>query len=1289
VYANPDVSIGPDPAEYCDSEGAVLLTATGTGGGGNYFYFWNTPTGTSGGDTYNATAPGPHIVTVTDVNGCTNTSVITVISHPNPYVEINDPGPICESLEFFTITAIPTGGTFSGDYISPTGDLNPNTIDPGTYSISYSYVDGNECEGTAVLNYTIVPVPNAFSENNGPLCEGQPILLFGETDGSGSTIAYLWSGPNGFTSTLQNPTNATLGGFYTLEVTIDGCPSLPAVTEVLVTEMPDAVALNGGPYCNGQSIQLLGSTSSSGNTISYQWSGPNGYTSDVQNPTDATVAGTYSLIITVDNCASAVALTDVIFNAPPDAIATNNGPYCSGDTIELSGNTNSPGNTFNYSWSGPNGYVSNQQNPNDALQPGLYQLIVTVDGCNSTATGTTVTINSLPQPTITGENAFCTGFSATIDAGAGYTGYVWNDASISQTLEVFAPGTYTVTVTDANGCNGQASFAVTENTSLAPVITGALAFCEGSGTTLDAGTGFSNYQWSTGETSQTIQVTNGGNYGVIVTDADGCTGSANITTTVNSNPNVTIGGSTTYCIGGSTILDAGAGFSTYNWSNSSTAQSITVSSPGIYSVDVVDINGCAGSASVTITESTSLSPVITGNDAFCENGSTTLNAGSGFDTYLWSDGSGNQMLVVTAAGNYSVTVSDNQGCSGETSITINEVLPPSAVVQASAQLCNTTAGGSILNLYSLILSGDMNGSWNDADNSGAVGLFNNLNFNNVPAGDYQFVYTTNSAIDPCPEAIYQVVVTVLDCTCPDVLFFNMNPLCNAGDILDLATIENTTESGSWSIIQTPAGSNPGSLNGSVFNTTGGDPGQYIFQFSLQNSPPPGCPTDFQVNVNVDQAVDAGIAAQPVSYCSNDNEFVSLAGLITGADANGTWTETSTTPSQGSAFNAANGTFATSNQLPGVYTFEYDLTANGVCPDDATEVSVIINPLPIAVVADFGILNCINTTQSLDAEGSSFGPGFDINWAGPGVLADGNENTLHPTIDEPGNYILTITNTLTGCSNTASVTVIQNIDAPSDALVLSQDPSCFGDQNGFITINQVIGGTPPYLFSLNNGPFSNIDTYNNLTAGTYDLVLEDANGCRWDTSITIIEPSGITIDLGQDIELNLGESAMIQANVNQPSSQIDTLIWSPGNLMECFDMVCLEGIVQTFNSVTLSATVYDENGCTDSDDISITVRKIRKIFIPTVFSPNDDDINDVFYILGDETQIVRIKKFMIFNRWGNVLHEAVDFLPNDPAQGWDGRFKNEILNPGVFVYTAEVEYIDGLVEILTGDVTLIR
>jgi len=1289
VFDLPEVSILPDPADFCDSENGVLLTATGSGGAGGYTYAWNTPTGMGSDNFYDATLSGLHTVTVTDDNGCSNSTATTVTSYPNPTVEIIDPGPICGSTEVMTLSATPPGGEWDGTVVDPSGELYPIMIAPGSYSVSYTYIDANGCDGTDFHTITIIPVPNAFPENSGPVCEGQPFTLMGDTDGTGTVITYAWTGPNGYMSTEQNPSNATEGGTYILEVTVDGCPSLPATTIVNVFDAPDATAGNTGPYCNGEPIQLTGGTTASGPGISFSWTGPGGYVSDQQNPTDATLPGVYTLIIAQGGCPSLPSETEVIFSTPPDAQAMNTGPYCSGEAILLSGSTTASGNVITYSWSGPNGYMSNVQDPLDATASGQYQLIINVDGCSSLPATTDVVVNPAPQPVITGQDTFCTGFNTLLDAGPGYAAYSWSDASQGQTLTAMASGTYGVTVTDINGCTGTADITVTELTALAPVISGSLSFCQGSSTTLDAGPGYIGYAWSTGASTQSISLNTGGVVSVTVTDAQGCTGTAVATVQANPLPTVTITGSTTYCIGGFTVLNAGAGYATYLWSNDSTTQQLMVSSAGLYTVQVVDLNGCTGTASVMVDESTSLSPVITGSPAFCSGGSTTLDAGAGFATYAWSNGSSGQSINIDIAAAYTVTVSDGQGCSGTATVNVSEVMPPSASVQTDVSLCNTVAGGSVLDLYGLILSGDMSGTWNDADNSGASGPFTALDFDQVTPGLYRFVSTTGSAQPPCMETSYTVQVTVLDCACPDVSFDMAGPLCNLGDMLDLATILNSTAVGTWSLAGVPAGTTPANLVGTLFDATGGDAGAYTLLYSLSVTPPPGCPADYQLVIQVDDAAHAGIAAAPARFCADRVDVVDLQSLVMNADPQGTWTESSSSPSTGGAFDPTAGTFAIAGQAPGTYTFRYALPASGNCPGDSTDVTVVIDPLPDAVIAIPGILDCANPMLRLDATGSSSGPGFSIAWTGPGLVIDGNESSLMPSVEQAGLYRLTITNTATGCTSTATVTVQAMTDPPSGALIDASDVSCFGEVDAIIEVLAVQGGTAPYRYGLDGGPLTTVPDFGGLPAGSYALVVEDANGCRWDTTIVLVEPPAISIDLGPDITLGFGESGVVEALTNLAIAQVDTLLWVPANIIECLGIPCLEVSVQPAGSVLLRATIIDENGCEASDEILIEVDKTRRVYIPDVFSPNGDGINDRFFISGDAGQITEVRRFAILSRWGELLYTASGFQPNDPLTGWDGTYRNESVNPGVFVYVAEIEFIDGVVLTYTGDVTLLR
>ena len=1287
-------------------------------------------------------------------------------------------------------------------------------------------------------------------------------------------------------------------------------------------------------------------------------------------------------------------------------------PFCGNSCegfvdIEINGGT--PPYTFGW---------SNSSNDEDLenLCAGQYDLLVTdFNGCSSTESFVIIE-NQNPEPSISGATSFCAGGNTILDAGAGYSEYLWSNGAISQTVTISNSMTVNVIVTDNNGCTGTDEVSIFENGSLTPIITGVLEFCEGENTILDAGSGYATYEWSNGAITQTISVSDNGNYGVIVSDAAGCNGSDNITVNVFENPNPIIAGSTTFCSGSFTNLDAGS-FSSYLWSTGEMTPTIQVNTPGIYTVDIVDQNGCAGSASIEVNESSSITPVISGDLSFCAGGSTILNAGAGFASYLWSDGSIDQTIEISEAGNYSVIVSDASACSGETSISISEITPPEAVLQNNFTICNTTAGGSVLNLYDLIISGDENGTWEDADQSGAVGLFDNLNFNAIPAGDYNFIYTTNSAIPPCDESTYPVTITVIDCACPSVQFFQTNPLCNENGILDLSTIENTTEEGTWVIIQNPTGSNPAILNGNIFDATGADSGDYTLEFTLTNVQNPGCPTSFTLDLSVDQMPNAGTATDPIEFCAGATSIVNLVSLLIDADPNGTWEETSTFPSQGNAFDSVNATFNPENQSGNLYSFLYTVSNNNSCTIDVTEVDVIINPLPNVVISEPVLfLDCNNQVTTLDASNSSTGFQFEINWTGPGIIIDGNENTLSPNADQAGIYTLTITNTNTGCSasnsilvtdnsetpnafagadqtlnciidnldlqatgdidqpfqilwegpgidasnqnipnpnvsvpgiytititnpdngctatdfieifeditppiviiqsnleeincNTPSsdliadsptpnatfqwlndqnniigndavingiteagiytiivtgengctatdfievidninypnanagntsllncfnteinlngsasqtgsdiiylwegpgisgpldqaisaaslpgiytlnvtnisngcsssdqVTITQDIETPnvvlnsveqldctietvtldgtgsstgseftyswldaneniiandliadiqnpgdytlnifntnngcenSETILVTQntnipnaiaftqyDPDCFGDINGFLEINSISGGIEPYVYSLNGNDFSTNPIYNNLAPGSYELLVQDANGCEITEMITINPGTEVSIDLGGDQDLALGDSVMVEALVNIPTTTIDTIIWNSPASVNCVDEDCLEIGLNTFSSIQIAATIIDTNGCTDYEQITINMKKSRNVFIPNVFSPDGDGYNDLFMINANERQVVNISNFRIFNRWGVVVYEKINAQPNDENSAWDGYFKGKAMNPGVFIYTAEIEFIDGRKQLYKGDVTLMK
>jgi gliding motility-associated-like protein len=165
---------------------------------------------------------------------------------------------------------------------------------------------------------------------------------------------------------------------------------------------------------------------------------------------------------------------------------------------------------------------------------------------------------------------------------------------------------------------------------------------------------------------------------------------------------------------------------------------------------------------------------------------------------------------------------------------------------------------------------------------------------------------------------------------------------------------------------------------------------------------------------------------------------------------------------------------------------------------------------------------------------------------------------------------------------------------------------------------------------------------------------------------------------------LGDSTELEALVNIPDYAY--LRWSPEELFECPD--CPVQVVKPETTTTYSVEVRDSNNCKAVDYITVSIAKPRSVYVPTAFSPDGDGINDEFMIYAGDN-VASIRSFMIFDRWGNLVHSKENFPPNDPNFGWDGNFEGKPMNPAVFVYLIEVEFTDGWTEKIAGDLTLIR
>lgn len=295
-------------------------------------------------------------------------------------------------------------------------------------------------------------------------------------------------------------------------------------------------------------------------------------------------------------------------------------------------------------------------------------------------------------------------------------------------------------------------------------------------------------------------------------------------------------------------------------------------------------------------------------------------------------------------------------------------------------------------------------------------------------------------------------------------------------------------------------------------------------------------------------------------------------------------------------------------------------------------------------------------------------------------ATGPERTVSP--DTTTQYTVTVVHP-DGCERSDSMT-IEIVPGPSGYLAGGEPISCYGETDALFYLEEVMGGTPPYQFSFEGSEWEATASYFDLGPGFYTLEIQDANGCLLDTTFYITQPEEVLVELGPDLVVDYGDSIQLQALTNLLDSF--SVEWGQPDLVSCPN--CQETWAQPFATTTLSIVVKDKNGCTASDNLTLIVEKSDAVFIPNAFSPNLDNINDFFTVYADPS-VRRIKALRVFDRWGQLMYENYDFPPNKEQIGWNGKRQDQWLDPAVFSYFAEVEFVDSRVELFEGDVTLVK
>jgi gliding motility-associated-like protein len=353
--------------------------------------------------------------------------------------------------------------------------------------------------------------------------------------------------------------------------------------------------------------------------------------------------------------------------------------------------------------------------------------------------------------------------------------------------------------------------------------------------------------------------------------------------------------------------------------------------------------------------------------------------------------------------------------------------------------------------------------------------------------------------------------------------------------------------------------------------------------------------------------------------------------------------------------------------------------NGNCSAIFGTATIVVNTLTFEAKTNNVSCNKPNDGAIFINPTSGISP-YIFNWSN-GVKTADNQNL------SVGKYTLTISDA-NGCSAVATYDIKGAI--PISGEIISEG-SC-RINGGALTINSVTGGNGNYTYSTDGTNFKTIGALPfkiaNLAAGNYTVFINDGNQCTWSQKAVIPASAPLKVTLGEDLKINFGDSVALIPNVG---FKVAKTTWSPMAGITCNDSICQFPSAKPKVTTLYKVVVSDANGCTATDNIYVFVNKPRNIYIPTAFSPNGDGNNDLFRVfLGDG--VAKVVSFRIFNRWGNLVYEDLDFTKAeslDINRGWNGTYKGELQNPNVFIYHTKVEFTDGKVIDYQGEVMLLE
>ncbi len=948
-------------------------------------------------------------------NMCDNSedSYIRIFDESWNQVDYNDDyGPCCSGTEASTVWTCST---------------------TGTYRVAAMHYSCDPLNNAGDLNYRISQPTATATATETEICNGESTTLQGSGSAiCGSVTQYDWDHLSGDDNTQNPDVSPSSDHTYQLRVLDEhGIWSDWVSVDIIVHPLPQ-------PDLGGdQSVCVYDTpvTLDPGSFSSYMWS-----TSETSSIINVSTSDTYAVTVTDANgCTNSDAMTLTVNpEASPDLGADQT--VCDNDTPV----TLNPGSFDTYTWS------TSETSPTiDVSTTNNYEVTVTdANGCTG-SDAMHLTVDPSPFVDLGGDQSHCEyDVPITLDAGGGMSDYEWSTTETTQTINVDASDTYSVTVINSYGCTASDMMTLTVNTAPTPDLGGDQSVCDYDiPYTLDPGV-YDDYLWNTSETTQTIEASNEAVYQVTVTDVNGCTGSDNMTLSIDTAPSPDIGGDQTVCEYDTPVsLDAGT-YNAYEWSTTETTQTIDVDTENNYTVTVTDANGCTAADTMFLTVPETPAPDLGPDTMACEDETpVTLDPGTNTSwDYEWTGGNLNPTLDVNTTGLYNVTVTNN-GCTGtdEIDVTINPLpVAPTSASTDNNDFCADDPGN--INLSVTGGSGDEIHWFTDSCGGIEVGTGNPLNIPS-PESDTTFFARWENA---CGESsCVSVDINVLPLPEPPTFVSaDDNNLCPS----DTDDINLSATGGSGDEIHWFTGACGDTEIGTGNPLLISPPDSTTTYYALwENSCGVSACDSTTINVFDLPVTPHDVIADQDSVCENDQGNINLS--VSGGS--GTTVQWFT---GGCGTNSIGSGNPLSTPSPTTTTTYYARWENicGVSDCDSTTVYVIPDTeAPTEVVADTNNLCSADSVMiELTANGGS---GEEVHWftgnCGDTEVATGNPVSI-VSPDVTTTYYARWQNQ---CDTSACASLTINITQSADATIDPEAPFCVTDGPTVLTAAET-GGT---------------------------------------------------------------------------------------------------------------------------------------------------------------------------------------------------------------------------------------